>query len=199
MKLSSINKTSTMTILVALTIMLGAAAAQNTETFDAPKHYKGYRLDWCRTWTRYCGKDAAEAFCQANNYDRVVKNGFAKEEGVGLTTLIGTEGQVCDAEFCDGFDYITCENVENETFEKPTLDGKRLYYCYTFQDLCIGSGKDAADAYCQREKGYEIALDWSKHTMILGKASIIGGEPGRDVVSGWFVPVFKSITCANEN
>lgn len=80
-----------------------------TQAFHYPK-YKGNRLDWCRGWSVGCGQAAADAFCKVMGYTNAVD--FVEDNDIGATSptrLIGT-GAVCDQNFCDGFETITCTN-----------------------------------------------------------------------------------------
>jgi hypothetical protein len=70
--------------------------------------YNGNRLDWCMTWSEDCGRPAANAYCKAQGFARVLW--FEPDKHIGArspTRLIGT-GATCDLAHCDGFRQITC-------------------------------------------------------------------------------------------
>jgi hypothetical protein len=80
-----------------------------TQAFSYPK-YKGNRLDWCRDWAVGCGQAAADVYCKTKGYAHAVD--FSEDNDIGgssPTRLIGT-GAICDQDFCDGFQSITCSN-----------------------------------------------------------------------------------------
>ena len=73
--------------------------------------FNGNRLDWCLTWSKDCGKPAADAWCIAQGYQFAIA--FAADRRIGSkspTRLIGT-GATCDLTYCDGFRQITCEKT----------------------------------------------------------------------------------------
>lgn len=68
----------------------------------------GHRLDWCLHPRSECGPVAAQAFCAAKGFRRVVE--VVKEEAVGRyahTTQIGS-GLACAGAACNGFARIVC-------------------------------------------------------------------------------------------
>jgi len=79
-----------------------------TRTFNNPR-INGVRLDWCRRWSQQCGRPAANAFCRRRGYARAVSHRQAVDIGRWTQTRIITTGQICSANFCDGFRHITCE------------------------------------------------------------------------------------------
>jgi hypothetical protein len=83
--------------------------ASAAKVFNYPT-YKGKRLDWCRDWAVGCGQEAADAYCQTKGFAQA--SDFAEDSDIGVsspTRLIGT-GAICDQDFCDGFQSITCVN-----------------------------------------------------------------------------------------
>ena len=86
--------------------MIGPGPAV-VRTFVRPR-FGGLRLDWCKYWSRLCGRPAANAYCRYRGYRRALS--FHKAVDIGRwtdTRLIGT-GRICRGNFCDGFRYITC-------------------------------------------------------------------------------------------
>jgi hypothetical protein len=80
-----------------------------TQTFNKPK-INGMRLDLCVNWGEGCGAPAANAYCQQKGWNTSTSHVIAHDIGaVAPTRLIGT-GAVCDQDFCDGFQSITCMN-----------------------------------------------------------------------------------------
>jgi len=78
-----------------------------SEVIYAPKA-PGYadRLDWCKSFSAECGKPAADAFCKAQGWAKSYT--FAIDANIGRTRLIS--GAVCEDDFCDGFQYIGCND-----------------------------------------------------------------------------------------
>lgn len=74
--------------------------------FNNPR-FMDARLDWCFHWGADCGQAAANAFCQSQGFVRA--STFQMAENVGPTRLIGTT-QRCEAQDCDSFASIRCEN-----------------------------------------------------------------------------------------
>jgi len=78
-----------------------------TKRFPRPA-VSGLRLSWCSAPGIDCGPIAAQHFCQAAGYRRVIE--AVQERDVGLyaeTRQIGS-GLVCAGRGCDGFLSITC-------------------------------------------------------------------------------------------
>ncbi len=69
--------------------------------------WKGHRLDNCLTWGTNCGKPAADAFCRSEGLADSIYSVVDPEPGRSSTRLIGTD-QICDQDFCVGFQMITC-------------------------------------------------------------------------------------------
>ncbi|MDQ3233146.1 MAG: hypothetical protein M3Q07_15115 [Pseudobdellovibrionaceae bacterium] len=80
---------------------------QYSEVIYAPTA-PGYsdRLDICKTFAADCGQPAADAYCQAQGWAK--SYAFAIDEDIGRTRLI--TGAVCEDGFCDGFQYIGCND-----------------------------------------------------------------------------------------
>ena len=73
----------------------------------------GNRLDWCHTWGKNCGYQAARAYClkyvgNKGEYDFV--QALWKDTNIGAQTPTRTLGdnKVCDQAFCDGFSGFVC-------------------------------------------------------------------------------------------
>lgn len=71
--------------------------------------WNNYRLDSCVTWGQDCGRPAADAFCRSNGFARAFFEVLDAERGYAKTRLIGTD-QICDKDFCVGFQMIICED-----------------------------------------------------------------------------------------
>ena len=76
--------------------------------FEQPQH-RGYRLDWCKIFEGQCGKDAADAFCQANGYKS--SQSFEIDQNVKVQTMIISNNAICDPAHhsCDSFKIIWCK------------------------------------------------------------------------------------------
>lgn len=74
------------------------------DTYDNPTYKRKARLDFCYTWGSNCGQKAADTYCFAQGYDRATR--FETERI--RPTRLGSNGKICDADFCVGFKSITC-------------------------------------------------------------------------------------------
>lgn len=74
--------------------------------FHWPK-FEGVALDWCYLWGRQCGKRAADEYCRYRGYPKGALR-YKKANNIGYTKIIRT-GQICNASFCDSFEYIDCK------------------------------------------------------------------------------------------
>ncbi len=72
-------------------------------TFNQPTLH-GKAFDWCKTWADECGKPAADWYCVDKGFDQSYS--YAIRPDIGATVL--STGQECNADFCDGFQYIKC-------------------------------------------------------------------------------------------
>ena len=82
------------------------ATPRTTSRFDFPS-YKERRVDWCKNWASNCGKPAADLFCRNMGYQRSTSFMIQNNHG-GPTNVLGHDGMVCWAPFCDSFRYINC-------------------------------------------------------------------------------------------
>lgn len=85
-----------------------SCTAPERQRFRRPE-FRGYRLDWCRVWAGECGQPAAQAFCESEGYDRVVRFRIAENIGDRTPTRVIGSSQVCADRGCDGFRVIVCE------------------------------------------------------------------------------------------
>ena len=149
---------------------LGSSALAEFKQFDEPQ-YKHLALDWCKSYTKDCGKPAADAYCVSQGYGSASK--YSKAEDVEYPTRVISDNHICDEAGCDSFASIVCEKadpVEENTddyadggndyseggYEAVTYDYPRagkwhLDWCLSYQQNC---GKPAADYYC-KSKGHE--------------------------------------------
>lgn len=119
-----------------------------TRTFQQPRLYDD-RLDFCMKWGADCGRPVAVAFCQRRRFENVTA---FEPEVVGRsaqTRLMGTD-QVCNADFCTAFSYITCSDpiASDRVFANPEWKGYRLDVCWLGTGYC---GKWSADAFCKAQ------------------------------------------------
>jgi len=75
-------------------------------TVRKPK-LNGYRLDWCFTWAKNCGRRVANAYCREIGFNRSTNFKIARNVGVP-TRLIGDRAKLCSSDECDSFRHITC-------------------------------------------------------------------------------------------
>ena len=85
-----------------------AAADTQTQKFNKPTINK-YRLDWCKSWGKNCGKAAADAFCKLHEFSEA--KSFMKDEHPGVPTKVFSGGQICDDNTCASFTYINCQKT----------------------------------------------------------------------------------------
>jgi hypothetical protein len=69
----------------------------------------GFRLDWCRWWSKDCGKPAADAYCVSKGYSRSSHWEIDQHIGAVTPTKILETGDICAESFCDGFKFIECQ------------------------------------------------------------------------------------------
>jgi hypothetical protein len=169
--------------------------------------------DWCIVWAKHCGKAAANEYCRRSGYQKAVA--WRKAENVGATpvglfrtvtqTLGG--GEFCSGDFCDSFEYITCEDRtpgfdfwDNQRdpgvdvrhrYNKPKFHGSYLDICLlAFEDWKY-CGQKAADSFC-RWKGLESASNfefWND----LGYETLAIGDGEK--CNGYYCDAFKYIEC----
>lgn len=72
--------------------------------FAAPR-YKEYRVDWCLTKGKKCGKPAALSFCRRLGYMKTTE--YKMEQEVSATKTVGSQ-ELCFGPECRGFSEITC-------------------------------------------------------------------------------------------
>lgn len=67
--------------------------------------FNHYRLDWCKTGEKQCGRPAAQSFCRQMGYSST--QGFAIQKHLGATQAIGNQ-KLCFGMQCNGFAYVNC-------------------------------------------------------------------------------------------
>ncbi len=117
-----------------------------------------YRVDWCLTWARGCGKNAADKYCSLMKPGAFALD-FKTDSNIGATHATRTLGdnKICGEAFCDGFKSIACVTGGGilYNFSNPMHAGKRLDWCASWKKNC---GKPAALAFCNKwVKKYQIA------------------------------------------
>ena len=65
------------------------------------------RLDYCLHWGTDCGRPTANAFCFLMDAAMPIAASFNLLNDVGPTSIIST-GEICEAQECDSFSFITC-------------------------------------------------------------------------------------------
>lgn len=83
------------------------ASTSSSAVFTNPR-IDGKRLDWCKSWGKECGKNAANSFCRRHGFKRATKFGIAENIGARDPTRVIVGGQICNKDFCDGFSQIVC-------------------------------------------------------------------------------------------
>jgi len=108
--------TKRVVLVISILLLSGVAGtnnvalAQGSKTFNNPT-IEGYRLDWCLRWGTQCGKSAADAWCsrkmgKADGYAKKWKQ--AVDIGASFPTYVMGDKKICNQQFCDGFQWITC-------------------------------------------------------------------------------------------
>jgi len=142
----------------------------------------------------------AVAWSMAENVGVVGSGGWF---GRWTKTLGGDE--YCHYEWCDSFNYITCEERTPNydyyksqagikiRFDKPMFDGFYLdIYLLAFEDGKY-AGQKAANSFC-RWKGFDYATDF-EYWLNVGETMAIGdGEK----CNAWYCDAFEYIECENQ-
>ena len=182
-------------IILSTVAFTGSALAEN-QTFNNPK-VGAQRLDLCLNWGSGCGKPAADAWCASKGYVNSSAHDVAHDIGASTPTRLITTGAVCDQDYCDGFETVTCFKpspapVAQKVYVKPKFQGTRL-------DLCVdwgqGCGAPAAKKFCE-SKGWNIASNFViaydigayAPTRLIGTGAVCDQD---------FCDGFKTITCKN--
>ena len=191
---------------LAFTAFSVMPAMAEEQTFKKPK-VGGYRLDWCYKWATECGQKAADKYCQLKEFEGASDFKKASDIGDATPTKVLKTGQICDDESCDGFKYITCESEDNDDdddsdsepvfikkiFDKPSLSGQRIHFCFKPGNGC---GNKAADAFCDIN-GFDKAISFQQSTVLLGaKAPRFIGNG--QICVGLECSGFKNITCRKQ-
>ena len=153
-------------------LFFGLANPTFAAHFPNPK-WNGYALDWCQSFENYCGKPAADQWCQKHGYP--MSSGFQIRPLVNFETMTIGQNAICNPadHRCDSFTYIDCKEA-SKVFTYPTYNGYRLDWCRTFENEC---GAPAAQAYCQKN-GYSHVLSFqilshqNQLTMTIGSNAI---------------------------
>ncbi len=91
--------------------MAGKIENNNYYTYYAKKRkfykprYHGYRVAWCYSQGRGCGRKAAYSFCRRLGYMGASR--YQRDLAIGISQAIGTEER-CFGGHCKGFKYIIC-------------------------------------------------------------------------------------------
>ena len=182
--------------LVICSVSLGSMAHAESMTFQKPK-VGSQRLDLCLDWGTGCGKPAADAYCINKGFDKSTNHSVANDIGASTPTRLLKTGAVCDQNYCDGFEAITCfkppvAQPQQQVYYKPKFQGTRLDLCV---DWGVGCGKPAAVKYCQSKgwadaKGFVVANNIGQYspTRLIGTGAVC--DQG-------FCDGFLNITCAN--
>ena len=105
-RVSSTNQVCKGSFCTGFKFITCTGAIPHNQVFANPV-WKGHRLDVCLTWATNCGKPAADAFCRNKGFAESIHSVADPEAGRSKTRLIGTD-QICDKNFCVGFQMITC-------------------------------------------------------------------------------------------
>lgn len=126
--------------------MIAPPPEPESKTYEKPR-YMDDRLDWCLNFGYNCGEAAARAFCNRRRFEDVKAFEAELLGRSAQTRLMGTD-EVCNADFCTGFAYITCSNPidMNRIFANPEWKGYRLDSCLVEGGYC--GGRQAADRFC---------------------------------------------------
>jgi hypothetical protein len=147
--------------------LLGPAQAPAQTTFNNPGGTSGgqnYGIDVCYYWGTYCGRYAADRFCENRKLGNATQFSFRFD--TPPTWVIG-DAKWCSGPWCDRFASITCGRrgttfPATYTFDSPfTRDHNDKVFGI---DVCLNWGRNcgqpAADRYC-RFVGYSRATQFS--------------------------------------
>ena len=154
------------------------------------------RLDLCLNWGTGCGKPAADAWCVSKGYTTSSSHVVANNIGASTPTRLLTTGAVCDQDYCDGFEQVTCFKPgapsPQQAYVKPKFNGMRLDLCV---DWGVGCGLPAAKKYCESKgwakvKNFVVAnnIGASSPTRLMGTGAVCDQD---------FCDGFKVIVCKN--
>ncbi len=90
--------------VIAICVVTAGPSFALESTFEHPTYKKQARLDVCYVWGKQCGQQPADMYCQVQGFQRATHF----ETGHVRPTRLGSNGKVCDADFCVGFKSITC-------------------------------------------------------------------------------------------
>lgn len=85
------------------------STVHNSDRYESPV-VGDYRLDYCRTADKECGKPAAQAWCKAKGYSRAVEWSVDRSIGALFPTSRIGDGSVCTSHQCSGFEHILCSD-----------------------------------------------------------------------------------------
>jgi hypothetical protein len=103
----SCGKAGLVAFAISLSMMTATSAHAEIRKFNKPRH-GGHLLDWCLDWGEVgCGKQTASRYCKSRGFKRSV--GYKKWEDPGRPTKQISTNSICDANFCDSFQFIMCE------------------------------------------------------------------------------------------
>ncbi|PIE60066.1 MAG: hypothetical protein CSA32_00730 [Desulfobulbus propionicus] len=156
-------------LFVAIAVSLpNVSFAESSVRYEAPK-YRGFGLDWCRTFEHECGPPVAHAYCRSKGHEKALN--FTRWNNPGFKTMTIGQNSVCDPQHhrCDSFRFITCLSEQQE-FVNPRLHGYPLDWCKTFASEC---GRPAAHAFC-KARGYNKEVSFMKKEHISGETMTIG-------------------------
>lgn len=100
-------------------LFLSPPASAAKVRYKNPK-IRGYALDLCQKWGKYCGKPAADSYCRSKGFRRAVN--YKVRHNRPPTRVIGT-GQICKSRACDRIVNVTCEKRTKRPIRKPIRGG----------------------------------------------------------------------------
>jgi hypothetical protein len=118
---------------IVFALMLAAAIATplagEERVFVEPSH-GDFRVDACESWGQGCGQQAADAFCQLQQFERASEFRIDPRIGAATPTRTLKDQRVCDQPHCDGFKTITCVRPDSpppSSVDPPVVPpGRRL-------------------------------------------------------------------------
>lgn len=99
--------------IAAMVMTVGVFATASSalaDTYHSRPRWEGYRIDWCESWGKNCGKRAADRFCSLENGAGSTASSYRMDVNVGryVPTRTMRSPKVCSESFCDSFQYIRC-------------------------------------------------------------------------------------------
>ena len=117
------------TVVLVSAVAVAGPLAGEERLFVEPSH-GDFRVDACESWGQGCGQQAADAFCQLQQFERASEFRIDPRIGAATPTRTLRDQRICDQPHCDGFKTITCVRPDSpppSSIDPPVVPpGRRL-------------------------------------------------------------------------